>query len=321
MNRILLLLACLLWNWPAHGQITLKSGTVIRFATLAEARAVLGTRDDFVQRMSPFDRAARLKTDRTVAEAEYLAFSATNAVAWTDAEQKKLTTALAGLQGNLDALPLTLPKEVLLIKTTGAEEGDAAYTRTHAIMLPASDVKKGAAGLRKILAHELFHVLSRANPALRGKLYGVIGYVPCEELPFPAELLARKITNPDAPLNNHCIKLTLDGKEVWAVPILFARVAKYDPSLGGEFFQYLDFKMVVVEREGKAVKPVVANGKARLADLKQFSGFFEQVGRNTQYVIHPEETLADNFALLVTDDHSAPNPEIVQKLKAVLVGK
>jgi hypothetical protein len=28
--------------------------------------------------------------------------------------------------------------------------------------------------------------------------------------------------------------------------------------------------------------------------------FLEQVGRNTRYVIHPEEILAENFALLIT---------------------
>ena len=34
------------------------------FATAAEARAELGKRDAFVERMSPFDRSSRLKTDK-----------------------------------------------------------------------------------------------------------------------------------------------------------------------------------------------------------------------------------------------------------------
>jgi deoxyribodipyrimidine photo-lyase len=36
------------------------------------------------------------------------------------------------------------------------------------------------------------------------------------------------------------------------------------------------------------------------------AGFFEQVGRNTGYLIHPEEILADNFELLVAADRRPP---------------
>jgi hypothetical protein len=44
----------------------------------------------------------------------------------------------------------------------------------------------------------------------------------------------------------------------------------------------------------------------------------EQVGRNTQYIIHPEEILADNFALLVLGESKIPTPEILQKMREVL---
>jgi hypothetical protein len=317
---ILLLLACL-WGIPARGQITLQSGTVIRFATVDEAREKLRSRDDFIQRLSPFDRAARMKTDKEVSEKEFLEFTATNAAAWSEAEKQKLTTALQGLQAPFDSLALPLPKEVLLIKTTGREEGDAAYTRGNAIFLPQSKVNSATTRWQRLLAHECFHILSRTNPELREKLYAVIGFVSCDELPFPAELLPRKITNPDAPKNDHCIRLKLEGQDIWAVPILYATTERYDTAKGGEFFNYLKFQFLVVERQGTTVKPVYANGKPRLADMQQVTGFFEQVGRNTQYIIHPEEALADNFALLIQNDTSAPNPEIIQKLKAVLTGK
>jgi hypothetical protein len=44
----------------------------------------------------------------------------------------------------------------------------------------------------------------------------------------------------------------------------------------------------------------------------------EQIGRNTEYVIHPEEVLADNFALLVLKKANVPSPEILQKMREVL---
>ncbi|HSH95105.1 MAG TPA: hypothetical protein VK968_13220, partial [Roseimicrobium sp.] len=57
----------------AHAQPTFGSGNTVVFATVEEARTVLTNRDDYVERLSPFDRAAKLKTDRDVSEAEYLA--------------------------------------------------------------------------------------------------------------------------------------------------------------------------------------------------------------------------------------------------------
>jgi hypothetical protein len=58
-----------------------------------------------------------------------------------------------------------------------------------------------------------------------------------------------------------------------------------------------------------------------LASPEEVSRFFEQVGRNTNYVIHPEEILADNFALLVLDEHNVPSPEILEKTQRILEQK
>lgn len=50
------------------------------------------------------------------------------------------------------------------------------------------------------------------------------------------------------------------------------------------------------------------------------TGFLEQVGENTNYLIHPDEILADNFVLLVTGKKGVPSPEVVEKLGKVLAG-
>jgi len=55
-----------------------------------------------------------------------------------------------------------------------------------------------------------------------------------------------------------------------------------------------------------------------LVGLQQVAGFFEQVGRNTEYIIHPEEILADNFAILILQEHDVPSPGTIQKLGEVL---
>ena len=32
--------------------------------------------------------------------------------------------------------------------------------------------------------------------------------------------------------------------------------------------------------------------------MKTTKGFYEQIGKNTQYIIHPDEVLADNFIIM-----------------------
>ncbi|HSH94913.1 MAG TPA: hypothetical protein VK968_12260, partial [Roseimicrobium sp.] len=217
-------------------------------------------------------------------------------------------------------LSLPLPKKILFIKTTGDDEGAAAYTRSNAIIIPKHELMNSAGKNRKLICHELFHILSRENPALREKLYALIGFVKCDEVPFPAELKSRKITNPDAPRNDHCIRLQVDGKERWAVPILFSRAEKYDVQMGGEFFRYLQFRFLLVERkEGiSAVTPIRDGPNAALAELDSVTGYFEQIGMNTEYVIHPEEILADNFALMVLRDREVDSPSILKRLEQAL---
>ena len=66
------------------------------------------------------------------------------------------------------------------------------------------------------------------------------------------------------------------------------------------------------------------NGKARYIDLEQVTGFFEQVGRNTPNILHPEEILAENAALLIsarnTDGFPAiPIPDVLTAIEQMLV--
>ncbi len=52
--------------------------------------------------------------------------------------------------------------------------------------------------------------------------------------------------------------------------------------------------------------------------MRDISGFFEKIGKNTNYIIHPEEILADNFSFMVLQKRNLPSPVIVKKLKKIL---
>ena len=298
----------------AATNISMGGNCLAHFATASEAAEILTRKDDFIQRLSAFDRAARMKTDRTVSQDEFLAFAKASVASWTDAEKGKVETAIGQIRPALEALSLPLPKTIALLKTTGAEEGQAFYTRDTAIVFPEGQLTAAnTTPLEKTIAHELFHILSRENPAMREALYQAIGFIPCAEIQLPASLQARKITNPDAPRNDHSIRLRVDGQEVAAVPILFSAAEKYDTHRGGEFFSYLQFQFLILENgsgsfsAGEVVPP------------SRVSGFFEQVGRNTDYVIHPEEILAENFALLVLNQQQIASPATLERIRQILI--
>jgi len=291
----------------------------IEFASIEQASAVLGARDDFVARLSPFDRAARVKSAGDVSEDEYLAFARVAAREWSNDERTRITAAFAAIEPKLDELLPELDAPILLIKTSGEEEGGAGYTRANAVMLPQA--LADGASLERLLAHEIFHVASRNNAELKHALYEAIGFEQCGELVLPPALAARKMTNPDAPANEHCIRVQVDGANAWAMPILLSREERYDPAAGVPFFGYLTLSMLLVEpaaNAGAPARPVVRGGAPVILPFNQVGGVFEQIGHNTEYVIHAEEILASNFELLVHGDAGARSPEVLERMRAEL---
>lgn len=304
----------------ADDGLSLAPGIEISFLTREAGADFLGEPDDFVKALSPFDRASRLQVGRVVRQAEFLKHVRAQVLDWDKAEIEKISALLKKLRPRMTGLNLPWPRTIHLIKATGREEGNAAYTRRNAVILPAGKLKQKNEKLERLLVHELFHVLSRANPELSTRLYRIIGYEPVPPLRFPAELLPRKLTNPDAPFSQHAIEVEHDGKKVKVAPILYARTEKYDEKQGGVFFRYLVFRLLALDVEDLAKAKRDADGKLTLLKPEEAKGFQEKIGRNTRYVIHPEETMADNFVFLVLGKKDLPNPEIVQAMKKVFAG-
>lgn len=294
--------------------VAIAPGSRVVFATAAEGRAVLEASDDFIAALSPFDRAVRLgSADGASAEA-FLARVGEGAAEWTDPDRQAVARALAAVAPPLARFRLPFPERVLLVKTAGGTEGNAAFTRGPAIFLPAGMLRGRGDAVERLLVHELFHVLSRAAPGLRERLYAAIGFVRCGVPVLPPALDARRITNPDAPHNAHCIRVVHGGRPVWGVPILFSEST--DPGRG--LFASMRSKLLLVERRDDA--PPVALGagdSVRMIDFEAAEGFFDQVGRNTGYLIHPEEILADNFVLVVLGG-TIRTPAVTDRLRRLL---
>jgi hypothetical protein len=189
-----------------------ESNTLSRrvdFADLGRARHLLGARDAWARQLSDFDLGARQKTAAPTSLHQFLAFAENAALAWTPQDQSGWQALLDKLSGAMKGLNLHLP-DIDLVKTTGNEEFGAAYTRERAIMFPQSIVSahlSNPRGVYFLLAHELFHVLSREDSRLRDGLYALLGFRNVKRFEYPRELGLNPDTrrpfsaNPRAPVS------------------------------------------------------------------------------------------------------------------------
>jgi hypothetical protein len=282
----------------------LSSESDLVFASRDTGIAILTIRDDYVSRMSRFDRMLRLKSTQPVSERAYLDFVAANVLEWSDADITRLKPLVQKLRAAMQQFRLPLPSTVLLIKTTGKEEVGQAYTRANAIVLPERNLGESDETLLFLLGHELFHVMSRHDSNFRQNAYKLIGFRIGTELRLPALIAPLQITNPDAPRHDSYLDVTSEGRKITVVPVLLSRSAVFDPQIGSDLDHFWTLRLLVIKRNSpnENFRAVEQDGAPRLLELSQAEDFVEQVGRNTRYVIHPEEILADNFALLVTGE-------------------
>ena len=166
-----------------------------------------------------------------------------------------------------------------------------------------------------LVAHEIFHVITRHHPELRDRLYAVIGFEPCRGLKLPESLEARKLTNPDAPLHQHSIGVEVGGEPARVVPVLVA-AREFDHESDADLLDYarLDF-LLVEEKGGRWVAVEDGDGEPVAVSPMRMKNFAEQIGKNTGYIIHPEEILAENFRHLVLGTERLPDPQIPEKMR------
>lgn len=84
---------------------------------------------------------------------------------------------------------------------------------------------------------------------------------------------------------------------------------------GNTLVDYL--KIGLVPLNGDFI-PIQKAGKTLVYTLDEAEDFYTQVGKNTSYVIHPEEIMADNFAYTLIGKKDLPNPELIQGVQKIL---
>lgn len=280
-----------------------------------DVSAILAAEDDYVRALSAFDYAAKFKSDKPLTEEQRrLAYRAA-LQQYTPQEVERLRAAFETTFIAMSGMTTLMPETIHVFSEETIESG-AAYTRANVICLPKRFIARlDTEQLQKLVAHEVFHVISRHNPDLRPEIYAILGFEPVPPLSLPEPLAGLTIANPDAPGMDYAIAGLWRGQGMRFVPILHSDRAY----TGGSFFEYLRDDLLVVSVLHDRTEVVQQEGQALIVKKEDVEGYYEQVGRNTGYTFHPEETSADHFMhLLLSDIPSLPNPDKVRALGDIL---
>ena len=304
MKKILLLTLLIVGCGTQQKDITYQ------FTSLNNSITKLTNHDEFTNRWSKFDIDVRLNKQNGNKN-ELFQYISTQALQWSESEKIKVDSVMQSINKDIKHLMLNIdyPNSIFFIKTTGEEEGNASgYTRSNCLILNDETLIWGFPELKNIIIHELFHIISRNNLSFREKMYEVIGFKVIKEISFPQSLIDFKVTNPDAPMINSYINLS-NGEESKDYALITYSKKEFN---GGSLFDYVTFGFIKLQDLNNGVKvPIIyVDG--------DFTNFFEQIGNNTGYIIHPDEILADNFVFLLNENNNLPSQWVVDKMKSNL---
>ncbi len=233
---------------------------------------------------------------------------------FTPSEKEFIHEVFASAKSAIDKInPKLMPDHIELIKTKTNHYGpDVYYTREDAIILPKNIFQNPSVGDQMpIMLHEIFHILSRYNEDFRNKMYALIGFSQFnEDLVLPREISDRLLTNPDGVRKDYAINLKdKNGNSQMALPLILSTKKGYQASMP-TFFAYLSFDLypLIKITPNQVTLGLNSDGGSALS-VEHNGNFFEQIKDNTQYIIHPDEIMADNFmmAIIANQNNSFEN--------------
>lgn len=320
MNKTIIFafLLILSLNLTAKESSTKTIHSVSDFVSVEVGKELIVQDDDYSRALSKFDLELRVHGAEPTLE-NLNTFTQNQVLEWTDREKVLLDSLTKVISDRAIEYnyKFKLPEKIAFIKTTMEEnKGAGGYTRLNYIVLSAKVTGMHLDDMKNVISHELFHVISRYNPKLRTKLYSVIGFTTCNQIEINTELKNFTISNPDAPKYDAYIELKDSlGKNFYAAMVLYSK-EKYQ---GGAMFDYMNVGFLKLNK-GKdgTMSMYLENGKETILNLTNVTDFFEQIGSNTKYIIHPEEIIASNFELLFDELPMVNNTELLSNIEEAL---
>jgi hypothetical protein len=302
----------------ADNPFCLESTTLserLEFASVERGGEILGRADQWARQLSAFDRAARQRTLESTPMGELLGFVSGNALSWTSDERAYWSRLVDRLSEAVTGLMLSVP-EIFLVKTTGMEEFGFAYARDRAIVLPQGRLEIAGDERRDffLLAHEFFHYLSVNNPALRDSLYALLGFSRIDGFEYPPELEDRRVSNPAWYADHVSLHVDTPSGPAEVVPLIRTTIPLEDvvrlPTGGPPAIaRHIELVLVAVDPQtGRVLRDTA--GALIIYSLDD-TDLVDLMARNTSYMIHPQEVIADNFALLMEWRATGVQPGVV----------
>lgn len=289
-----------------------KQSLVFLDSTQASQVVIVDQEENFFDLINVLDMKIQMKrnypegTNRAVILEDYKKFLQEDVRSFSPTEKAGLQKVFQDAFGLCEKLNDDIfPQKLQLIKSAGGPYGvNTFYTRDHSIVIPEGLLGEGKTEmLLDVALHEIFHIYSRYHPEKKKQLYQLIGFKPVEKelLALPDSLKRRMLINPDGIDYGYLIKLSLpEGKTIRAVPLITSTRLDFDPA-HPTFFSYLKFDLYQTESPFvQRIKVNANNDGTSTINFQEIPNFFEQIKDNTEYIIHPDEIMADNFVWVAT---------------------
>lgn len=281
----------------------------------ARAAIVTDTKEAYFEEVRMLEMSIQMSevlaedADRNEIYQRYTQFLKDDVASFNEADKK----VIQQLEDTLNVLLKDVKKEwiypdIYLVKLNAQCYGNGVfYTRDNGIFIPYDQLENATVdGLLSVFLHEIFHIMSRYSEDFRRGAYSLIGFTPVEgKLNFPKALDDRVLLNPDGVDMSYAITLETGeaGDEpVRAIPVIHSNSPNYNENKPA-FFGYIQFDLFRISdsADGYNVNIGEKNGPMEQPDIKDlyYPSFFNQIYDNTQYIIHPDEIMADNFMFAI----------------------
>jgi hypothetical protein len=242
--------------------------------------------------------------------AELITMAQDNVLDFTEADKDLVMQAVKFIENRLDKFDcqLPLPPEIIFVNTTMEDEGSAgAYTSGNMIVLNQSCIVYPY--IEELIAHELFHCITRHSPEFRQKMYSLIGFTVMDhDIELPERIKLVQMANPDVEHIDNYAEFTIDGvKRKCTLITYYTRSwaeasAQQGPST------------VFFRNVGVALLPL--DDLDHPYSIDDASDFWDKMGSNTDYIDAAEECLAVNFSMAIVDgpDSIYETPQLIKSI-------
>lgn len=298
------------------------------FASKIEGQKLLAENTDYYQRMNQADIEWRLKIKGATIE-DLKAFSQKCILELTFEEKDYINKSIKFIEDSIQSYGFKLPfpkEDIIFIKTSMENEGGASgYTHKTQIYLGEKDFpkinsimskeekEKKLSDCNELIAHELFHCLTRNSPNFRCRMYNLIGFTVLDnELNFPSEIKNKITINPDVDRFDNYGEFIINGvKRKCELIIIYTKTwpkVEEEGRKNDSFFFHIMPVLVPID---------TLNIYYPCYKIPEFMGNFRY---NTSYAIAPEEILADNFKEIIIKSNlnNLPNQELLKNMIAAM---